>query len=175
MLTDQLKEHLEKNRAADFETLSIARGDLVGITTPGKIVELCRYLRSDADLQFNFLSMITAADYLGKKAKRFEVVYSLYSISQHHRIMLKVPVNEDEEVPTLTSLWDTADWQEREVYDMFGIKFSGHPDLRRILMDDDWVGYPQRKDFPLTYEAPRFSHNFNEMELKDKEPGEDIQ
>ena len=174
MLTDQIKEHLEKNRAADFEWIKISHGDLVGEITPDKLIELCRYLRSDADLQFNFLSMITAVDYLGKRERRFEVVYSLYSIPQHHRIMLKVPINEDEEIPSLTVLWDTANWQEREVYDMFGIRFAGHPDLRRILMDDDWLGYPQRKDFPLTYEVPRFSHNFNELDLKDKEPGEDI-
>lgn len=175
MLVNQLKEHLEKNRPADFQSLKVTRGDLVAIISPDKLIELCRYLRNDADLQFNFLSMITAADYLGERSKRFELVYSLYSIPQHHRIMLKAPVDENEDAPSLTVLWDTANWQEREVYDMFGIKFTGHPDLKRVLMDDDWVGYPQRKDFPLTYETPRFSHNFNNIGLDDKEPGEEIQ
>ena len=70
----------------------------------------------------------------------------------------------------MTSLWRTADWQEREVYDMFGIEFTGHPDLRRILMDDDWVGHPQRKDFPLTYEAPHFTHNKGEIDTRHEAP-----
>jgi NADH-quinone oxidoreductase subunit C len=174
MLVEKIRERLEKNRADDFESLLIRAGDLVGIVKKDRLVELCRYLKRDSDLQFNFLSMITAVDYLGKKAKRFEVVYSLFSIPQHHRIMLKVAADEDEEVPSLTGLWDTADWQEREVYDMFGIKFSNHPDMTRILMDDDWVGYPQRKDFPLTYEMPEFSHNRDNIKLNDKTPGGEV-
>jgi NADH-quinone oxidoreductase subunit C len=174
MLVEKIRERLEKNRADDFESLLIRAGDLVGIVKKDRLVELCRYLKRDSDLQFNFLSMITAVDYLAKKAKRFEVVYSLFSIPQHHRIMLKVAADEDEEVPSLTGLWDTADWQEREVYDMFGIKFSNHPDMTRILMDDDWVGYPQRKDFPLTYEMPEFSHNRDNIKLNDKTPGGEV-
>ena len=174
MLVDQIKEHLEKKRGDDFESISITRGDLVGYVKKEKFVELCQWLRKDPDLQLNFLSMITAADYLESRDKRFEVVYSLFSIPQHHRIMLKVKANENETVPSLTSIWDTADWQEREVYDMFGIVFEGHPGLKRILMDDDWVGYPQRKDFPLTYETPEFSHNRDKINLNDKTPGEEL-
>ncbi len=174
MLVDQIKEHLEINRADDFESIEIIRGDLVGYVKLDTFVELCRWLKTDPDLQFNFLSMITAADYLDDKDKRFEVVYSLYSIPQHHRIMLKLRVDEGEKVASLTELWDTANWQEREVYDMFGIEFEGHPDLTRILMDEDWVGYPQRKDFPLTYELPAFSHSADKTTLKDKSPGEDL-
>jgi NADH-quinone oxidoreductase subunit C len=174
MLVEKIRERLEKNRADDFESLLIRAGDLVGIVKKDRLVELCRYLKRDSDLQFNFLSMITAVDYLDKKTDRFEVVYSLFSIPQHHRIMLKVAADEDEEVPSLTGLWDTADWQEREVYDMFGIKFSNHPDMTRILMDDDWVGYPQRKDFPLTYEMPEFSHNRDNIKLNDKTPGGEV-
>jgi len=172
MLIDQIKEHLEKNRAGDFESLEIVTGDLVGRVTADKLVELCKYLKYDRDLEFNFLSMITAVDYMRTKEKRFEAVYSLFSIIHHHRIMLKVAVNEDEKVPSLTPLWDTANFQEREVFDMFGIVFSGHPDLKRILMDDDWVGYPQRKDFPLTYETPEFTHNRDKITLDDKTPRE---
>jgi NADH-quinone oxidoreductase subunit C len=174
MLPEQIKEQLEKSRTDDFESLAVVRGDLVGYVKPGRLVELCRHLRDDRDLQFNFLSMITAADFLGLRDKRFEVVYSLFSIPQHHRIMLKVKIDESENVPSLTSLWDTADWQEREVYDMFGIVFDGHPNLKRVLMDDDWVGYPQRKDFPLTYETPRFSHNRDNISLYDKTLGEEL-
>ncbi len=174
MLVDQIKEHLQNNRNNDFESIEIVRGDLVAYARADNFVELCRWLKTDPDLQLNFLSMITAADYLDERDKRFEVVYSLYSIVQHHRIMIKLKANENENVPSLTELWDTADWQEREVYDMFGIQFEGHPDLRRVLMDDDWVGYPQRKDFPLTYEAPEFSHNRDNITLKDESPGEDL-
>ena len=172
MLVDQIKEQLETT--GNFESLSISRGDLYAVADKGRLIEICEYLRENHNLQFDFLSMITATDYLGKPGKRFEVVYSLYSIAHHHRIMLLVRVDEEEEVPSLTGLWDTANFQEREVYDMFGLRFSGHPNLTRILMDDDWVGYPQRKDFPLTYETPEFSHNLDKIKVDDKTPGSDV-
>ncbi len=165
MLPEQIKSQLEKDRAGDFESIQIIRGDISAYVRKERLIDLCRYLRENPDLQFNFLSMITAADYLSRRKKRFDVVYSLYSIPNHHRIMLKVMLDDGEEVPSLTALWDTANWQEREVFDMFGIKFSGHPDLRRILLDEDWIGFPQRKDFPLTYEMPEFSHNRGRTEL----------
>jgi NADH-quinone oxidoreductase subunit C len=170
MLPGQLKTQIEKDRADDIETSAIIRGDLQMYIKKDRLIDLCHYLMINANLKFNFLSMITAADYLGKREKRFDVVYSLYSIEYHHRIMLKIMLSENETAPSLTQLWDTADWQEREVYDMFGIKFAGHPDLRRVLMDDDWVGYPQRKDFPLTYEMPEFSHNRGNAQLRPNNP-----
>jgi NADH-quinone oxidoreductase subunit C len=142
------------------------RGDLNIVLKPQDIPEICRFLKMDPDLKYNFLSMITAADYLGQRDKRFEVVYSLFSISNRFRVMLKVRVDENEDIPTLTSLWGTANWQEREVFDMFGIKFSGHPNLKRILMDDDWIGHPQRKDFPLTYEVPNFTFNKDDIDTR---------
>jgi NADH-quinone oxidoreductase subunit C len=174
MLASQLKEQLDKERHADFDTLEIIRGDLCGYAKKGRLIELCRYLRDDDNCKFNFLSMITATDHLGRNGKRFEVVYSLFSILNHHRILLRIALDENEEAPSLTGLWDTADWQEREVFDLFGIRFSGHPDLCRILMDDDWVGYPQRKDFPLTYEMPEFSHNRAKIELLDSSPDKEV-
>jgi len=172
MLVDQIKEQLESE--GKFESLFIFRGDLYCLIDKGNLIEICKYLRDDQNLQFDFLSLITATDYLGEPGKRFEVVYSLYSIIHHHRVMLLVRVDEDEQVPSLTGLWDSANFQEREVYDMFGLRFSGHPDLKRILMDDDWVGYPQRKDFPLTYETPEFSHNLDKIRVNDKTPGSDV-
>jgi NADH-quinone oxidoreductase subunit C len=99
------------------------------------------------ELQYDFLADITAVD--EEIDPRFEVVYNLYSMSRHYRIRFKVRVKEGEEVPTLTPVWIGANWAEREVWDMFGIKFTGHPDLRRILMDERWVGHPLRKDYPL--------------------------
>jgi NADH-quinone oxidoreductase subunit C len=106
----------------------------------------------DADgLRFDMLSDITAIDYLfEERLPRFDVVYHLYSLPYSHRVRLKVPVEEeDAEVDSLCGLWSGANFMEREVYDMFGIRFRGHPDLRRILMPEDWVGHPLRKDFPL--------------------------
>jgi NADH-quinone oxidoreductase subunit C len=170
MLSEQLKTQIEKDRPDDLISATIFHGDLQLYVMKDRLVELCRYLMADINLKFNFLSMITAADYLGKREKRFDVVYSLYSIEYHHRIMLKIMLSENEDTPSLTGVWDTANWQEREVYDMFGIKFAGHPELRRVLMDDDWVGYPQRKDFPLTYEMPEFSHNRGNAQLRPKNP-----
>ncbi|NLI16891.1 MAG: NADH-quinone oxidoreductase subunit C [candidate division Zixibacteria bacterium] len=170
MLPEQLKSQIEKDCADDIESSAIYRGDVKFYVRKDRLIELCRYLRDNQNLGFNFLSMITAADYLDKREKRFEIIYSLYSIPYHHRVMLKIRISENEEVPSLTCLWDTADWQEREVYDMFGIKFTGHPNLRRILMDDDWVGYPQRKDFPLTYELPEFSHNRGNVQIRPTNP-----
>jgi NADH-quinone oxidoreductase subunit C len=89
-------------------------------------------------------------DYLGKKEERFMMVYLLYSIPNKDRLRIKTPVTEEEcRIPTASTVWKTANWLEREVFDLFGIKFDGHPDLRRILMTDDWVGHPLRKDYPL--------------------------
>jgi NADH-quinone oxidoreductase subunit C len=160
------EEKLTKEYSEKLLGIFTFKGDLNVILKPQDIPEICRFLKTDPDLKYNFLSMITAVDYLGIRDKRFEVVYSLFSIPNKFRIILKTRVDENEDIPTLTSIWSTANWQEREVYDMFGIRFSGHPRLARILMDDDWVGFPQRKDFPLTYEVPNFSFNKNEVDTK---------
>jgi NADH-quinone oxidoreductase subunit C len=109
------------------------------------IVEVLAFAKDE--LQYDFLADITAVD--EEIDPRFEVVYNLYSMSRHYRIRLKVRVREGEEVPTATPVWIGANWAEREIWDMFGIKFTGHPDLRRILMDERWVGHPLRKDYPL--------------------------
>jgi len=146
------------------------KGDLNIVIGPHDLVEFCRYLKTDSELKFNFLSCITAADYLEKRDIRFEIVYVLYSIPNKARIILKTGIKEGDEAPTLTVLWSTANFQEREVYDMFGIKFTGHPEMTRILMDDDWVGYPQRKDFPLTYELPQFSRSRDDIDTQPKAP-----
>ena len=119
-------------------------GAPVFFVCPEKIVEICRFLKSEPGLEFNYLASLTAVDY----PHGFEVVYHLYSISKKAYVTLKVKSGKDAPcVPSVTSVWLAADWQEREVYDMFGINFSGHPDMRRILMDQDWQGYPLRKDY----------------------------
>ncbi len=122
------------------------------------LLEICKFLKNDPELQYNFLSDVCGVDY-PEREKRFEVVYNLYSIRNRWRVRLKINVGENESVPSITSIWEGANWHEREVFDMFGVKFENHPDLTRILMPDDWVGHPLRKDFPLTKEEVTFTHN----------------
>ena len=123
----------------------------VTITVPrAQIVEICSYLKTAPGLEFNFLSDLCGADRGPEEEPRFEVNYHLFSTTKHHRLRLKVLVNDDDtHVPTVTSVWRTANWHERETFDLFGIVFDGHPDLRRILLPDDWEGHALRKDFPL--------------------------
>ncbi len=112
-----------------------------------QVVDLLAFLKSEAGFEYNFLADITATD--EEADPRFEVVYNLLSHASKCRIRVKCRVKDGEEVPTACGLWSAANWQERETFDMFGIKFTGHPDLRRVLMDERWVGYPLRKDYPL--------------------------
>ena len=111
------------------------------------IVEVLVFLKETPGFGYNFLADITATD--EEIAPRFEVVYNLFSTQHLWRIRVKVRVGESEEVPTAVSVWKGANWAEREIFDMFGVKFKGHPNLRRILMDQRWVGHPLRKDYPL--------------------------
>jgi NADH-quinone oxidoreductase subunit C len=134
------------------------RGELIIIIKKEALLGICDFLKTDPDLQYDFLSDVCGVDY-PEKEKRFEVVYNLYSIPNRWRVRLKINVGEDESVPSVTSIWSSANWHEREVFDMFGVKFDNHPDLKRILMPDDWVGHPLRKDFPLTREEVTFTHN----------------
>lgn len=118
------------------------------IVPPGDLVELCQTLRDDPALQFNFLSDICAVDYLPQEP-RFVLVYHLVSLPNLWRLRLKCPLPDPPSAPTVTPVWTTANWHEREAYDMYGIPFEGHPDLRRIYMWDEFDGYPMRRDFPL--------------------------
>lgn len=136
------------------------RGEFTAIIKKEALLDISQFLKNDPELEYNFLSDVCAVDYPNRK-NRFEVVYNLYSIPNRWRVILKISVAEDEPVPSITSIWEGANWPEREVFDMFGIKFDNHPDLSRILMPDDWVGHPLRKDFPLTAEEVTFSHNKN--------------
>ncbi len=113
------------------------------------LIEFASFLKSDTRLEFDMLSDLFAVDY-PKKAERVEVIYNLYSMKNNFRIFVKVSSKvEETEYPSLTPLYDSADWFEREVYDMFGLKFKNHPDLKRILNPDDWDGHPLLKDYPL--------------------------
>jgi NADH-quinone oxidoreductase subunit C len=123
------------------------------------LADLLRVCRDDAALRFDMLMDLTAVDYLTypgrEQAPRFEVVYHLYSVSHNHRLRVKVEVDEDDPVvPSAVPLWPIANWFEREVWDMFGIRFAGHPDLRRLLLYEEFVGHPLRKDYPVNRRQP---------------------
>lgn len=124
------------------------RNETTLLVGSGDLIRLCRHLKEDPELLYDFLSDLTAVDRL-KNHPRFEVVYHLYSLQYKRRIRLKVQVEEGGAVPSVTSVWGGANWHEREVFDMFGIRFEGHPDLRRILMPEGWEGCPLRKDYPV--------------------------
>ena len=121
-----------------------------------RIVEVCDALKRDEDMPFNYLSDLTCVHYPDHREAPFEVVYNLFSIPKNERVRLKVDVN-GEGVDSVTSVWPSANWLEREVYDLFGVVFRNHPDLRRILLPPDWEGHPLRKDYPLEFVENRWT------------------
>jgi len=130
------------------------RGDDTALVKREALLDVLRFLREEPGLSFEFLMDVTAVDYLGKDP-RFEVVYHLYSFSGNMRVRIKVGVpEEDPVVESATSIWRGANWFEREVWDMYGIRFEGHPDLRRILMYEEFEGHPLRKDYPIDGRQP---------------------
>jgi len=124
-------------------------GDWMIVVPLDQMMAALRHLRDAPDAAFDFCSDVTATDWPPRKEARFDLSYCLYSTRLRHRIRVKVRVGEHTPVPSATGLWPAVNWLEREVYDMFGVNFTGHPDRRRILMPDDWQGFPQRKDYPL--------------------------
>jgi NADH-quinone oxidoreductase subunit C len=123
----------------------------ITLTVPREHIEaICSHLKTGPETRFDFLADICGVDRGPEEEPRFEVNYHLFSTTKHHRLRLKVVLNEeDAHVPTVTGVWRTANWHERETFDLFGVVFDGHPDLRRILLPDDWQGHALRKDFPL--------------------------
>lgn len=144
------------------------RGDTTINLDRDAILEACKLLHDDTELQFDFLAALTAVDYFPQEP-RFALVYQLYSIPNRVFICLRIPLrSESAEIETVESVYANANWHEREVFDMFGITFKDHSDLRRILMPKDWEGHPLRKDYPLGYEEVQFSFNFDE--INDRKP-----
>ncbi len=114
-----------------------------------RIVEVCKFLKEDPDLQFNYCSDVTAVDW-AKRKNRFTVVYNIFSLNNSFRLRLKSDVDESDcAIDSVSSVWGSANWQERETYDMYGIKFNNHPDLRRMYMPEEFEHHPLKKDFPL--------------------------
>lgn len=130
---------------------------------PDRLLDICQALQNAEDLDVKYLSDITSLDWLNHESEkdgRFEIVYNFYSISNRYRFFLKARLTADNPtIQSLTGLWSSANWLEREVYDLMGIRFEGHPNLTKILTPEDLEGYPLRKDFPLTYEQPQFNWN----------------
>lgn len=152
MLSDQVKEAataaaIEAHDGAAIVDGKRELGELTLVIAPGKIVEICRFLKNE--LTFTRCSSVTAVDWFPGEP-RFEVVYHLHSIDRNERLRLKVRVGgENPEIDSVTPVWQGANWYEREVFDLFGIRFRNHPNLTRIMMPEYWEGHPLRKDFPV--------------------------
>ena len=147
----------EPGRSVDFATIYVP-GD--------RLVETCRALRDTPGLEFKVLTEVTAADYLPREP-RYEVVYHLLSVSKRLRLRLKVRVPSDGSLPSVQSVWKGAGWPEREVWDMFGIIFDDHGDLRRLLMPEDWEGHPARKDYPV--QIRKATQTYEPLEVSEEE------
>jgi NADH-quinone oxidoreductase subunit C len=147
-------EKLRGRFGADVVSTHSAFGDDTALVRRERIVEILTFLRDDADLLFDFAMDLTGVDYLGEEP-RFEVVYHLYSLEKNRRVRIKVRLHEDDPVvESAVSVWPGIDWYEREAYDMYGIVFRGHPNLKRILMYEEFVGHPLRKDYPKAKRQP---------------------
>ncbi len=130
--------------------VSVFRGETAVVVRREDLLQVGRFLKEEQDLAFDYLTLLSAVDLFGKEP-RFEVVYQLYSMRYRRRLRLKVRLPSGEPVvDSVVALWPTANWHEREAYDLMGVEFKNHPDLRRILLPEEWEGHPLRKDFPLT-------------------------
>jgi NADH-quinone oxidoreductase subunit C len=147
-VTDALEEAYPAFADA-IEKVIVDRGELTLHIKPERIAEVAQVMRDDDALRFEMCSSVSAVDYLNSDARRLHVVYELMSMTYRRRVRLEAAIPAGGSLPSVTSIYPTADWQERETYDMFGVLFTGHPNLTRILMPDDWEGFPQRKDYPL--------------------------
>jgi len=168
-----MSEHLSKTITAMKERHKLEveefRGEITVYVDPANIQPILLELRDQ--FEFNMCMDVTAVDYHPQETPRFHVIYQLYSMTQN--VMLQVRTKLNGNAPKLDSvqgIFSGSNWKEREVYDLFGIKFIGHPDLRRMVMPEDWVGHPLRKDYPLGYEEVQFTFNFDEIMINKPQP-----
>ncbi len=165
-MEDKLKEFFELNFKEAVVRQDNFRGQFSVYLKKDYLFDICSALKANKEFDFCFLIDVCALDWLGQPDEaegRFEVIYNLYSLKEKYRLLLKVKIpGHNPEIDSLTDLWHSAGWLEREVFDLFGIEFIGHPDLRKIVTPDELKGHPLRKDLPLTYEMPQFSHNLND-------------
>ena len=159
---EKIIQTLQQNFGATVEEF---RDEAHVFIKAGQIVEALTLLRDKHE--FELLSTLTVVDYWPQQLPRFHIVYQLTSLTQNLSIQLRIPLNGDQpKVPTATRVYQVANWREREAWDMFGIEFEGHPDMRSILLPEGHEGHPLRKDYPLGYEEPQFSFNFDEIGLR---------
>jgi len=146
----EIAEQIKGKFPSEVKEIVEFQGQVSVLIKKDKLLEIMNFLHKTPELYFDFLVDLCGVDYLGKKETRFEVVYHLLSIKYNKAIRIKAEVSEDDcVIDSVVGIWLGANWHERECFDMYGIKFNGHPDLRRILMPEDWEGYPLRKDYPL--------------------------
>jgi NADH-quinone oxidoreductase subunit C len=146
-LIDRIRERFSGSVTEAVATL----GQQIVRVKRDSLIDLCRYLRDDQEALFDMCADLTAVHWPDRKGEEFEIVIQLYSVPKNRRLRIKTSIADGESCPTMTPIWSGANWMEREVYDMFGVKFEGHPDLRRILLPEDWPGHPLRKEYPIEY------------------------
>lgn len=152
----KLLELVRSKLSSQLLSAELDLNTVVAVVKPDGLYDFLRLAKTDSELKFDMLLSVTAVDWLDQKDERFEIVYHLLSIKKLHRLRIKSPVSETSpEVQSVVDLWPGANFMEREVFDMFGINFKNHPDQRRILMYDEFVGYPLRKDYPVQAKQPR--------------------
>lgn len=150
MQPKEIAEHIKDRFPTEVRDINEFRGQASVTVRKDKIKDIVKCLHGTPELYFNYLEDLCGVDWFEKKETRFEVVYHLYSLRHRHMIRIKAEVpEEDSNIDSVVDIWAGADWHERECYDMYGIVFKGHPDMRRILMPEDWQGHPLRKDYPL--------------------------
>jgi len=162
-MEDQVRKFLQSRFAEAVVREENFRGDQSFYIKPEALYDICQALMEDTELDMHYLADVTSVDWLGHEEEmggRFEVVYNLYSLQHKYRFFLKAMLPADNPtIDSLTPLWNGANWTEREVWDMMGITFTGHPNLTKILTTDELDGHPLRRDYPLTYEVPQFNWN----------------
>jgi len=159
-----LAKYIQENCQYEITALPIKNDNLIIYVEAYNIITFLNFLKTDQNLSFKILLDVFGADFLGKKTKRFEVIYNLLSLKNNCRLTIKVALDCDNSIPTASTIFSSAGWFEREVFDMYGIVFENHPDLRRILTDYGFEGHPLRKDFPLTgYKEVRYDETLKKV------------
>lgn len=159
--TAVLVDKLRARFSAEIVETKVAKGEVTHLIKKDALIGVLTFVKGESDFQMDYLADVVGVDFHPEEP-RFEVVYHLLSTKRNLRLRIKVRAQDGEEVPTVTTIWSSANFAEREIYDMFGIKFTGHPDMRRIYLAHDWVGHPLRKDYPLRGFKDKYNPNGEE-------------
>ncbi len=161
MTAEELVEKIQSSLGDAIQSAEVHLGDAVIFVSPENLHQVAQTLKEDADLQMEYLSDIRGVDYLDQdREPRYESVYELHSFEHNHSVRIRVGLEEENpSVPTVSDLWKGALYPERELFDMLGFDIPGHPELKRLIMPEEWEGHPLRRDYPLTTEDVAFSHN----------------